>query len=379
LNPRPDVDKRATAQGAPLALAAAGLWPNKIEGGTLLHQPSLCHPQSFGQPEDQVTMRTLFLGGLAARVAPRILGKMTEQLDTEVLAELTDMQRLIPALAEAEIVVGHIWRADFPEAPRLKLLQAATAGVDMIDLQSLPRGIALCNVFGHEPAIAEYVLMMMLALTHRLLETVAAFRGGSWAAHQPAGGSPHGELLGKTVGIIGYGRIGREVAKRAVAFGCKVIAANRSPIADKEDASEFYPLGELDRMLPQADVVVIAAGLGPETRGLIDAGRLALMQPTALLINIGRAAIVDEEALYRALSGNQLGGAALDVWWQHWTPEHPERRPSRFPFHELSNVLMTPHCSGFTEGTADRRWGDLAANLDRFVRGENLHNIVLRT
>ena len=264
-------------------------------------------------------MRTLFLGGLAARVAPRILGKMTEPLDTEVLAELTDMQRLIPALSEAEIVVGHIWRSDFPEAPRLKLLQAATAGVDMIDRESLPRGIMLCNVFGHEPAIAEYVVMMMLALTHRLLEIVTTFREGSWAGHQPAGGSPHGELLEKTVGIVGYGRIGREVAKRAIGFGCQVIAANRSPILDKGDAAEIYPLGELDRMLPQADVVVIAAGLGPETRGLIDAGRLALMKPTALLINIGRAAIVDEEALYRALSENQLGGAALDVWWQHWT------------------------------------------------------------
>jgi len=151
-------------------------------------------------------MKTLFLGGLAARVAPRILGKMTEKLDTTVLAELTDMQRLIPALAEAEIVVGHIWRSDFPEAPRLKLLQAATAGVDMLDLPSLPRGITLCNVFGHEPAIAEYVLMTMLALTHRLVDTVTAFRGGSWAAHQPAGGAPHGEMLGKTIGIVGYGR-----------------------------------------------------------------------------------------------------------------------------------------------------------------------------
>ena len=106
--------------------------------------------------------------------------------------------------------------------------------------------------------------------------------------------------------------------------------------------------------------------LGPETRGLIDARRLALMKPTALLINIGRAAIVDEEALYEALRDNRLGGAALDVWWQHWSPEHPDRRGSRFPFHELPNVLMTPHCSGFTDGTADRRWGDLAANLDRF-------------
>src|SRR5947208_14189640 len=134
-------------------------------------------------------MNTLFLGGLAARVAPRILAKMTEKLDTNVLAELGDMQRLIPALAEAEIVVGHIWRSDFPEAPRLKLLQAATAGVDMIDLPSLPRGIALCNVFGHEPALTEYVLMTLLPLTHRLVHPVGEFRGGSWGAHRPARGS----------------------------------------------------------------------------------------------------------------------------------------------------------------------------------------------
>ena len=211
-------------------------------------------------------MKTLFLGGLAARVAPRILAKMTEELDTTALADLTDTQRLIPALAEAEIIVGHIWRSDFPEAPRLKLLQAATAGIDMIDLPSLPRGITLCNVFGHEPAIAEYVLMTMLALTHRLFDTVTAFRGGSWAAHQPAGGSPHGEIFGKTLGIVGYGRIGRDVAKRAAGFGCKVIAANRSPVADQGDAAEIYPLAELDRMLPQCDVLLIAAGLGPETR-----------------------------------------------------------------------------------------------------------------
>src|SRR5436190_11461885 len=97
---------------------------------------------------------------------------MSEKLDATVLADLADMQRLIPALAEAEIVVGHIWRNEFPESPQLKLLQAATAGIDMIDVAALPHGITVCNVFGHEPAIAEYVLMTMLALTHRLLDTV---------------------------------------------------------------------------------------------------------------------------------------------------------------------------------------------------------------
>ena len=324
-------------------------------------------------------MKTLFLGGLAARVAPRILGKMTEKIDPTILADLADMQRLIPALAEAEIVVGHIWRKEFPEASRVRLLQAATAGIDMIEVPALPRGIAVCNVFGHEPAIAEYVLATTLALTLRLFSTVNEFRAGSWAAHQPAGGSPHGEIFGKTMGIVGYGRIGREVGRRAAAFACKVVAANRSPVTDRGAASEIYPLAELDRMLPQCDVLVVAAGLGPETYGLIDARRLSLLPPTALLINIGRAAIVEEEAVYRALSENRLGGAALDVWWRHWDPAHPDQRPSIYPFQELPNVLMTPHCSGFTEGTAERRWGQLAANLDRFVRGDELANIVLRT
>src|SRR5207253_4531724 len=109
------------------------------------------------------------------------------------------------------------------------------------------------------------------------------------------------------------------------------------------------------------------------------AHRLALMKPTALLVNIARAAIVDEEALYAALRDGRLAGAALDVWWQTWSGAHPDVRPSRFPFHELPSALMTPHCSGFTEGTADRRWGELAANLDRFIRGDNLHNVVMRT
>src|SRR5580658_8188328 len=235
-------------------------------------------------------MKTVFLGDFGGRVAPLVLAKLTEKLDTTVLADLGDTQRLIPALAEAEIVVGHIWKRDFPEAPRLGLLQSVAAGLDLIDLPSLPRGVTVCNVDGHEQAIAEYVLMTMLALSHRLLDIVATFRAGPWTAGGGAGGGPaHGEVLGKTVGIVGYGRIGREVAKRAVAFGCAVVAANRSPITDKGDASEIYPLGELDRMLPRCDVVVIAAGLGPETRNLIDAGRLKLMKPTALLVNIGRA------------------------------------------------------------------------------------------
>ena len=235
-------------------------------------------------------------------------------------------------------------------------------------------------MFGHEPAIAEYVIMTMLVLTHCLFDAVMTFRAGSWSASPTlGGGSPHGEVLGRTIGIIGYGRIGREVAERAAALKCRVLAVNRSPVTDLAPAETVYPLAELDRMLPLCDTVLIACALAPETKGLIDARRLALMKPGALLINIARAAIVDEDALYAALKDGQLGGAALDVWWQYPTQAEPDRRPSRRPFHELPNVLITPHSSSSSGATADRRWSVVAANLDRFARGEPLENVVFKT
>jgi phosphoglycerate dehydrogenase-like enzyme len=325
-------------------------------------------------------MKALFLGHFAATVAPRILAKVTTPLETSILDDERDAEHLASLLAQAEIVVGHIWRPSFPPAPRLRLLQSVAAGLDLLDTAAVPKGVTVCNVFGHEPAIAEYVIMTMLALTHRLFEAVTAFRNGSWVASpQFGGGPPHGEVMGRTIGIVGYGRIGREVAERAAGLKCRVLAANRSPVADPAPADTVFPLTELDRMLPLCDTVLISCGLAAETTGLIDARRLALMKPRALLINVARAAIVDEDALYAALKDGHLGGAALDVWWQYPTQAEPDRRPSRRPFHELPNVLITPHSSSSTEATADRRWSVVAANLDRFARSEKLENIVLQT
>ena len=327
-------------------------------------------------------MKTVFLGNFGARpgVWEAILAKTTEKLDHSVLFDIDDSQRLIPALADAEIVVSHIWKKDFPPAPRIKLLQSVAAGIDLIDVPSLPHGVTVCNVAGHEQAIAEYCIMTMLAWQHRLIDIATAFRGGVWSTGGGAGGGPtHGEIMNKTIGIVGYGKIGREVAKRAAGFNCRVLGVNRSPVADKGEASEIYPLAELDRVLPLCDIVVIAAGLGPETARLIDAGRLALMKPTAFLINIGRAGILDEEAVYAALKDNKIGGAAIDVWWQYPTAAETNRHGSRLPFHELPNVILTPHCSSATDGARDRRFTSVAGNLDRYVRGEPLQNVVLRT
>ena len=325
-------------------------------------------------------MKALFLGNVAADTYEGIREQLPAGLESVVLADPQELPRHPEAAADADILVSNHWRADYPPAPRLGLVQSVATGVELFDFGALPRGVQVCNAFGHETAIAEYVLMAMLVWAHRFREIEGDFRArSSWAPSWVHSGRPHGEIRGKTLGIVGLGRVGREVAKRAAAFGCRVVAANRSPRTAEDGVAQVFPLAELDRVLPDCDFVALCTALGPETEGLFDARRLALMKPTAFLVNIARGAIVDEAAIFAALRDRVIGGAALDVWWQYPDAVEPDRRGSRLPFHELPNVVMTPHCSGWTDGMVRRRWDEIAENLRRFVRGDNLINIVTTT
>ena len=325
-------------------------------------------------------MKALFLGGVAAGTAAGIRARLPAGLEVEVLDDPIDGARLPQAAAGAEILVSNHWRADYPPAPKIRLVQSVATGVELIELAALPAGVAVCNAFGHESAIAEYVIMVMLAWRHRLFEIAGEFRGhASWRTSWVQGGVPHGEVRGSTLGIVGYGRVGREVARRAAPFGCRILVANRTPRAPELGVERIFPLAEIDRMLPECDTLVLCTALGPETTGLIDAHRLSLMRSSAFLINIARGQIVDEDAIYSVLRDRTIGGAALDVWWQYPNATEPERRGSRHPFHELPNVIATPHNSGWTDGMIERRWDEIADNINRFVRGEPLENIVVVT
>ncbi len=325
-------------------------------------------------------MKALFLGGVAAGTYEGIREELPAGLGAVVIDDPIDRARLPAAAAEADIIVSNHWRRDYPPAPRVRLVQSVATGVDLFDLAALPGGCAVCNAFGHETAIAEYVVMTALALHHRLFEIAGEFRErGSWRTSWVEGGAPHGELRGSTFGIVGYGRVGREVARRAAAFGCRILAANRSERPPDPGIERVYPLDRLDEMLPLCDTLALCTALGPETTGLIDARRLALMKPSAYLVNISRGPVVDEDALYAALRDGAIAGAALDVWWQYPTPEEPNRRGSRHDFHRLANVIVTPHNSGWTAGMVRRRWDEIADNIGRFVRGESLINVVART
>jgi phosphoglycerate dehydrogenase-like enzyme len=325
-------------------------------------------------------MKVLFLGNVAADTAAGIRAELPPGLEVVILADPQALAHSPEAAAEADILVSQHWRAEYPPMRRVKLVQSVATGIELFDLAALPRGALVCNAFGHETAIAEYVVMVWLALHHRLIEISGEFRErASWRTSWVESGAPHGEVRDSTLGIVGYGRVGHEVARRAAAFGVRILAANRSPREPEAGVERVFPLAELDRMLPECDTVALCTALGPETERLIDARRLSLMKPTAFLINIARGQVIDEDAVYAALRDRTIGGAALDVWWQYPNAAEPLRRGSRHPFHELPNVIVTPHNSGWTQGMVRRRWDEIADNIGRCVRGDPLINVVTTT
>lgn len=280
-------------------------------------------------------------------------------------------------LADCDALIGGFVGSTPVVAPRLKLLQIPFTGHDWLDPILLPVGCTVCNTYEHEIPIAEYVLLAMLEWQIGLRRLDREFRAGNWRHSFMFPEAPfHGELYGKTLGLVGYGHIGQETAKRAVGFGMRVLAVSRRARPTPEPLTRLATLDALDWLLEESDYVVLSCPLTEATRGLMNAQRLARMRAGAVLINVARGAVVDETALYRALMDGTLGGAVLDVWYRYPDAEEPAPRPSRLPFHGLPNVIMTPHCSTWTAEHLRRRWDFIAANLDRLARGEALLNVV---
>lgn len=284
---------------------------------------------------------------------------------------------LLPAI---EVLISQVFtRSMAANAGALKLIQSTGAGVELIDFAAVPAGVPVAIVFEHEAAIGEWVIMAMIALNRQVLTADRDLRQGNWAlSYFRKSFAP--ELGGQTLAIIGLGHIGRQAARLARAFGMRVIAATRTvpPAAESAAFGLDTVVGIDDRgtVMGQADFVLIATAASPQTEGLIGAAELAQMRPTAHLINVSRAGLVDEQALYQALKSGAIGGAALDVWYRE--PQAPGQTPmpANLPFWELDNVLMSPHLSGLTTDMWRRRVEFIAANIDRLARGEALLNVI---
>jgi phosphoglycerate dehydrogenase-like enzyme len=282
-------------------------------------------------------------------------------------------------LRDADVYVGSRFTAEMAEpAEKLRLIHVAGAGTDKIDFAALPDGVLVANTFHHERSIAEYVLSSAIVLRRDFLAQDRALRRGVWAtsvyddaiAQLPT-------LRDARVGFVGFGHIGQRSWELLRVLGCEGAAVTGSGRVDAaaHGLSWAGDTTRLDALLAESDVVVVSAPLSPATEGMIGMRQLRSIGPDGVLINVGRGPLIDEHALYESLRAGYLRAAAIDVWYRYPGPDGTAV-PSALPFHELANVLMTPHSSGVTADTFRGRTDDVAANVSRLSRGETLSNLV---
>ena len=295
--------------------------------------------------------------------------------------------RAVPAEAfeQAEVLYTFGVLPQPEQAPHLHWVQLNSAGVNHVIQHPLfASDVMFTTMSGlHAINIGEYVLASILAWTRHLPELLDLQRKKQWASDRWTCCQPT-ELRGSTIGIVGYGSIGREVARLAKAFGMRVLAVKRrSESAGEPGAFEVAGLGDpagvlpdalygpeqLREMLAQCDFVVLAVPLTQETRGMIGEAELRVMKPAAYLVNIARGEVCDEAALIHALQDKWIAGAGLDVFTQ-------EPLPETSPLWTLPNVILTPHISGFTPHYDQRGVDIFCDNLHRYIAGQPLLNLV---
>lgn len=292
------------------------------------------------------------------------------QLDLQ-LYDLTRPEELAARIAEAEILITNKLRlgaAELAAAPRLKLVCLAATGVNNVDLDAArARGIGVCNITAYCTAsVVQHTYALILALTHHLGGYQRLLQEGAWrdAPQFCLLDYPIRELAGRKLGIVGYGELGRGVARAAPAFGLEVLVSERpggmagGPTSVAADRLPF------EAVLEQADILSLHCPLTDATRGLIDAAALARMRPDALLINTARGALVDSAALAAALRAGEIGGAGIDV-----LPQEPPVDGDPLLDPTIPNLIVTPHVAWAARESRQRALDEIAANIHSFLAG----------
>ena len=291
------------------------------------------------------------------------------------LARLGEQERL-ESLGQADALIAFRLGQELPDgalaaAPRLEFIQLLPAGADGIDFAAIPERLMMAsNVGAYAKPIAEHVMAMTLALARRLPQRQAAMAKGDFDQQDPL----H-TLDGAVCAVLGFGGIGTHTARLMRAFGTHIYAVNSSGHS-AEPADFTGTLADLDHVLAAADVVVISLPLTRATRGLIGARELGLMKPDAILVNVARAAIVDERALYEHLRDNPEFCAGIDTWWHEPGPHSGFY--TDYPFLSLPNVIGSPHNSGIVAGVLQTAARMAAENVRRYLHGEPLTGLVRR-
>jgi phosphoglycerate dehydrogenase-like enzyme len=321
-------------------------------------------------------MRIVFHGSTAVGFSDGFADLLDTAASIAVLPDQLETAAQQQEYAAAEVIIGTRFDKSLPRPERLRLFHVPAAGYDAVDFDAMPPGAVVCNCFGHETAIAEYVMAALLQRCVPLADADAKLRRGDWAYWAGSSERVHPELSGSTLGLLGFGHIGKAVAKRAKAFDIRIHVANRSPVAPSELVDRYYPLSDLQAFHTSVDAIVVSVPLAPDTRSIVGKAEFAAMRSHAVLINVARGPVVDEQALFDALRDRRIGGAVIDTWYQYPTASQPAIAPSALPFADLPNIVMTPHMSGWTNGTIARRKAVMADNIGRRMRGEPCENVL---
>jgi len=283
------------------------------------------------------------------------------------------------AMRQADVLIGwHLGEelpaGPWPDSPRLRFIQLLSAGADAVDFAALPQRLTLAsNVGAYATTMAEYVMAVTLSLARRLPQRHADLARGDFRMWERVL-----TLDGAVCAILGFGGIGQATACLMRAFGARIHAVNTSG-RTSEPVEFIGTLADLDRVLAAADVLVVALPLTNDTRGLIGARELRLTKPAAILVNVGRAAIVDERALYEHLRDQPEFCAGIDTWWHEPGADGPGSGFSTsYPFFDLPNVIGSPHNSGVTDGALQAGAARAAENVRRFLRGEAVIGVARR-
>ena len=301
---------------------------------------------------------------------------LIEELGEVLIPELEVVRATTPAemeerIGDVEVLYGFPGAAVMAKAERLRWIQSPGAGVDWVArVPGLTEndGIVVTNTRGaHAPSIAEHVFGLLLALTRGIPQAETWKQEKYWGRNESY--RTLREIKGSTMGIIGFGAIGRAIARRALAFEMSVIALDAHPVAAGPELDEVLTADRLPELLAGSDVVVVTVPYSAETHHLLDAERLRMMRNDAYLIAISRGGIVEEAALVEALASGQLAGAGLDV-------TEVEPLPADSPLWDVPNLIITPHVAG-ASGPKERRCVEIfRENLTRYAAGDELVNVV---
>ena len=291
-----------------------------------------------------------------------------------------DEDTLCGMAGEADMLLGpFVTERLLQAAPNLKLIQVPWTGMDTFNFAAVQKSeVLICNTHSNADAVAELALALTLDLTKKLSYHDRKMRRGNWNRDQQPLNLKSVMLRGSTVCVLGLGSIGGRIAALFKAFGATVYGTSDHRAVDRI-VDRVFPQVEALKAACEAESVICALPLTPETRGKINGEFLAALKPGTLLVNISRAAVVEEDALYDALKSGQIGGFAADVWWNAPKRGETESWPSaHHDFQTMENVVMSPHRAGFIEGSLPHLDGAIE-NIAALIRGEALHNVVDRS